>query len=472
MPNEEVTQPLLPTPIEKETNDILIPTPSSPYSINPTTATNDDDGNNDYINRIDMKMLFQIAIFNIGSHYNSHVLSSLSPEIISKFDTTRLAYGALFSSEELATVILCLASLILVYTPLRPVALILTLSVLLSSSLTTYSIIGCYPPSYNLLIISRFLFGFTQGLLTTVQGSILASQFPTHVGLAFGVMLLTSRLSSFAGLTLPSLLSNNWANFNFSLYFSIFTTIPSVIASFLFLFTRKRHSNNNNQTRTTIPFLSISWSTLSHSFPLSFWYCCILWIVFSGIVYTILHFSVDILTPLFKISSTQASLLSSTIMLIAGLSSPIIGYYQDALKNRPQILLFCCTLMFCGSSSFLLTLLYSTYQTFTVILAFALLSVAFAAGPVTLMACVAVVVPAQAMPAALAFYKAAESGGLAILHVAFGSLRDWSNDYVLSLFMLVVLAAVGMSVAVLLWNRLVSAEMIKKYNGGINTSEK
>lgn len=67
-------------------------------------------------------------------------------------------------------------------------------------------------------------------------------------------------------------------------------------------------------------------------------------------------------------------------------------------------------------------------QLISTLVALLLLSIAFAAGPVTLMASVAVVVPVTALSATLALYEACESAGLDFLHFAFGAFRDASDD--------------------------------------------
>lgn len=453
---------------------------------------------------LDPALLIQIAIFNIGSHYNQHVLSSLSSNILSTFNATRLAYGALFSSEELATVALCVVGLVLVYTPLPPTAFALTVCVLLSTILTALSVSPFV--SYALLITSRFVFGFTQGLLTTVQAAILAHQFPHRIGTAFGVMLLTSRLSSFAGLTMPAMLAASFG-LQFSLWFAVSTAVPPVISAGYFFVTsssrrsmyRRRRSvsvsayspivgdsadstnvsatfsemqtdqSHGNQlspisgilTRLLPSGLASVWNAflvdMRNAFPAAFWLCCFLWIVFSGVVYTTLHFSVDILGPHFNISASLASFVSSTLMLVAGLSSPFIGTIQDKMRNRPRVLLYCCVILMCGCISFIVGLLHAKHQalsTICIILAFTLFTIGFAAGPVTILSCVALIVPANALPFGLAVYKSAESVGLALLHAGFGSLRDISNDYSLSLVMLALLSAVGIFASSILGNRM------------------
>lgn len=451
---------------------------------------------------LDPALLIQIAIFNIGSHYNQHVLSSLSSNILSTFNATRLAYGALFSSEELATVILCVVGLLLVYTPLPPTAFALTICVMLSTILTALSVSPFV--SYTLLIVSRFVFGFTQGLLTTVQAAILAHQFPHRTGTAFGVMLLTSRLSSFAGLTMPAMFAASFG-LQFSLWFAVSIAIPPVISAGYFFVTsssrrtmyRRRRSvsvsayspivgdlaDSTNSTfsemqtdqshgsqlnpvsemltRVLPNGLASLWNTfvadMRNAFPLAFWLCCFIWIVFSGVVFTTLHFSVDILAPHFNISASLASFVSSTLMLVAGLSSPFVGTIQDKMRNRPRVLLYCSVILMCGCISFMVGLLQAKHQalsTICIILAFTLFTIGFSAGPVTLLSCIALIVPANTLPFGLAVYKSAESAGLAILHAAFGSLRDISNNYSLSLAMLAFLSAVGIIASSVLGSRM------------------
>lgn len=387
--------------------------------------------------------LLQIAIFNIGSHYNQHCLSGLSPQIMSLFDTNRLAYGALYSSEELASIVLCVTSgIVLAYVPLAPMAFLFTGTVTLSAVLCAIAVTRI---SYPMLVAGRFLFGLTQGMLTTVQGAIIANRFSTHVGTAFGVMLLTSRLSSFAGLTMPAFFAERFG-LGASMWIAAVTAIPPFISAAAFAMKRPPATGREeNLTATNLTATAHPLDLLRTLSP-PFWLTCYIWVVLSGVVYTTLHYSVDALLTRFSMTPAVASVISSSLMVVAGIASPCLGALQDRMHNQAAILKTCCACHLVGMGCLIAGLTIPPWSLVTkaaVTLAFIFLGLGFTAGPVTLMACVALVVPDASMPAALAIYKAAEGAGLAFLHVTFGILRDWTGVYVWSLAMLGLLAASG-----------------------------
>lgn len=399
-------------------------------------------------------LLLQVAVINIGSHYNHHSLSSLSVQIMGMLDTNRTGYGFLFTSQLIPGIVLALfAGFLLVYIPHEPAAAFLTFLITVASALTSIAVLR---ESYALLVAGRFLFGLTEGALTTVQGAIIARRFKHHVGTGFGAMIFTSRLSSFAGLSLPSVFASNFG-LGTAMWISTLITIPPMVAAITYAIAARRQTptvdDEEDHTHHTGRLTPIS---VMRSLPRSFWTVCYIWAALAGVVFTALHFAPDALSARFTIPATVSSALSASLMLVAGLLSPVFGTLQDRMHNRAGILAGCSALVGIGTLciSFALKSEASQPGRVAAAVALVLMSLGWAAGPVTLMATLAVVVDPVAVSAALGLYKASESAALAVLHVVFGALRDTTKNYVWSFWLTTLLAATATFAALSLGTRL------------------
>lgn len=358
-------------------------------------------------------------------------------------DAGRTEYGLLFSSWELPGIGLSLVSgIILVYVPHAPAAALLASSITVASAISALAV--AYT-SYTLLLIGQFLLGLTQGALTTVQGAIIAHYFSSHVGTGFGVMLLTSRMSSFAGLTLPALFAS-WFGLRTSMWISTAITIPSLICTAIYAIeSSRRETFHNGDTVSSIRF--------ARSFPHTFWLVCYLWIIVSGVVYVLLHFAPDALSSQLNFPPTLSGTLSASLMVVAAITSPILGAIQDRLHHRASIISASCAFLFMGTMLLMNVLHAISWNKTTLgvaaeaLIALLMFTISFSVAPVTLMTCIALIVDDSVMPAALGIYKAGECAALAVLHGLFGILRDISGAYFLSLGILAILALSGIPIS-------------------------
>lgn len=395
--------------------------------------------------RMDWLLLLQIASINIGSHYNQHCLSSLSTQLMETLHVNRTEYGLLFSSEEIPGIILALVSgVILVYVPHAPAAVLLGVAITASSAFSAFAVVY---NSYKLLLVGRFMFGLTQGALTTVQGAIIARRFSAHVGTGFGMMILSSRLSSFAGLTLPAFFSARFGLVG-SMWISTLFTLPSLISIVAYAIISQQLDRNVRQVPPMMPHRVVA------SLSSSFWIICYIWCVVSGAVYTFLHFAPDAVSTRLGMSPTISSVISSSLMTVAAVASPALGVIQDRLHHRATVIASCCALLFVGTLFFMTSLHLAVNSTVTPAVAasaiggLSMFAIGFSGAPVTLLACIALTVDSASIPAALGIYKASETAALAVLHGTIGALRDVTGDYFAPLSILAILALSGLFCAI------------------------
>lgn len=391
-----------------------------------------------------------ISTITIGSHYGTHSISSLSTEIMNTLDLSRTQYGLLFSSQQIPGIVIpVIGGFLLTYIPLAEASVVLVACIAFSTVLCAIAVsIGSYP----LLAVGRFLFGSCNGSLTTLQGAMVARSFRGKIGAGFGAMLFVSRLSSFAGLTLPAYLSAK-AGLNFAMWFSVAVCIPPFISTIVYVIIVRTQRREGVRQSEPVRW---EWSRLKDvigGLGTSFWMVAALWVVVAGVVYPTVHYIPDALTERFGLSAVASDLLSGALVLIAGLSSPMLGVLQDKTGHRAAILTGACALLAAGCVIIAFALGITVPSLLIVYIGMGTLAVAFSFAPVTLMSCVAIVTDDMSVPAALGVYKAAENAGLAVIHPTVGAIRDLTGNYVCSFLGLAVLGAVGVWVSLALGGR-------------------
>lgn len=426
-------------------------------------------------------LLALISAITIGSHYSTHSLSSLGPEIIHFLEIKRSQYGFLYSSEEIPGIILpVVGGVALTYIPHGPAAVVLSGLILVSTSLCAMAVTD---KSYTALFLGRFFFGLFDGALTTLQGALVAHWFRRRISSSFGVTLLVSRASSFLGLALPAYLSQSFGLVA-SMWFSVFLCVPAFLASILYTVLSARYAQAlaDNGSVESEPLLQSSTPVtesrvhrrgyrgflgLIRSFSVTFWLICYLWVVVAGTVFSVAHFAPDAFSSHFGITSSISGLLSASMIIVGGLGSPVFGALQDRTGRRARILSYACVAICLGILACADTIgsnVIPLPKKFKVFFGLCLVALGFASAPVTLMSSLALSVDDFVTAAALGLYKASENAGLAVLHVVTGLLRDDFGNYVMSFLALSSLAASGALVAFLLgkWSpvlRLSSKEM-------------
>lgn len=402
------------------------------------------------------RTIFLLALFTVGSHFGKHALSGLGPDIMRQLFVKRLQFGFLFSLQELPGIVLpVVGGVALTFVPHAAAAVVLASSVCLATALCALAV---RHNSYHALLFARFLSGLADGALVTVQGGIVAQRFnQSKVSTAFGITLMLSRLSSFAGLSIPPLISERlgleaamWTAFAFC--------IPSVTATILYSLTwRHDFIEEFPERATSPPEQQHRISAVIRSLGLPFWLVTYIWVAVAGAIFSFIHFAPDAFASHFGILASTSGFMTGLLVLAAGLSSPFFGVLQDKYGRRALLLSLSC-----GGISFGILLCFIAISTVSIpvvsstqLLAVALFLIAlgFSAAPVTLLSSLSLVVDEIAICAALGLYKATENAGMAVLHVSTGALRDASGSYLSSFLLLAAVAGSGIIAASLLQSR-------------------
>lgn len=406
----------------------------------PERTSVDQDGISSYQRAI---LLFVVALFTTGTHFGKHSISGLGPEIMSYLHVERLQFAFLFSLQQLPGIILPIAGgLGLTYVPLAAASVVLASSVFVSMIMCAVAI---NYKSYQMLLTGRFVFGLADGLLVTVQGAIIARWFKHHnVSTAFGVMLLMSRLSSFAGFATPPVILNKFG-LSAAMWLAVLVAAIPVLASILYSYFAIRYSPRSvdvdtadHQHREGQQHNNI-FVAFSH-LRLPFWILAFTFLTVASSTYTFLHFATDVFGQSIGMNTALSALLSGLLMLCAGLTSPFIGAAEDRIGKRPLLLVLSSASITMGLLVCSFVVAYPSAGARTALFALFLIALGLSVAPVTLLSCVAMAVHAPAMPLALGAYKSVENIGMAVVHVLVGAVRDASASYLPALLLLAAIA--------------------------------
>lgn len=393
---------------------------------------------------VQIAVLTLIFFMSLSPHYGKHSLSALAPSLLSTLDIQRTHFGLLFSFQEIPGIILPLvAGLTLTYIQYGPAAIALTSCMAIGQALCA---IAADSSSINLMLGGRFVFGLGDSCLVMLYGSIIARWFRySHLSMAYGIMLLSSRLGSFSGLAAPGFL-DQYFGLSFAMWFAVFVSVVSVCAAIAYAALEKRswHPEWNSEVFisarvTLVRALGATVSSLNVSFAL----LAILWALLASPFFSLLDYFTDIFMAQNDVTAAHSGLLSGLILGSAAIMSPIFGLCVDRVGRRPWSIATSMLLLSVG--------IFLLKDTKYIMVSMGLIAVSFALGPVTLLSSVALAVPPHVMPMALGFYKASQNAGLASTHYFLGVLRDGTGDYQASLNFLSLIAACGILVSMILY---------------------
>ena len=402
-------------------------------------------------------LLAVTSVLSFGAHFGKHFLSSLGPSIIARLGLSRAAFGLTFSFQELPGVVVpVLGSIAVSAARVRFGRAAVCLAALVAAG-QALSAAAIHVRSYPALLAGRLLFGVGDGFLVVVQGAIVGARFREdgNMSLAFGAMLLSSRLSSYAGLASPAFVSERLGLVP-AVYLSAAICSFSLVAALIYAlgldppfpdYTRLLPSLSSSPatpTPTCSQFLTSAWAAV-RELPSPFWLVAACWAALSSAVFTFLHFASDIAAtspaPALAAKAPLAGLFGGWILILSAILAPFAGVAQDRYGRRVHILGAACGLASAGLLSCAAAV---NGNAMAVLAGVALVALGFSVAPVTLLSCVALCVEDKAqLPTALGLFKASENVVMSQAHWVAGALRDRSGDYVSTLLFLAGVAAAG-----------------------------
>lgn len=410
-------------------------------------------------------LLVLIALISLGSNYERHALAGISPSIMEKLQINRTQFGMVLSSQDIPGIVLpAVTGLALIYLPQGPTSVFLSFGVLASTILGIFAI---YSSSYDSLAFARLIFGFSDVALNTLQGALVYRWFKGRFGSSFGITMLVSRLSIFLGLSLPAFVCDRFGLI-IAMLFSVIICSPSFFATIIYSFisnsvsssysteetetsnllgdTQNRIMEEDEDVERRGGFSLRGVLSIISSYPISFWVLCYVWASIGGPMFSVLDFAPDAFSNHF--TKTQCGLITGSVMLISGLTSPAFGMLQDRVGKRGTILVTACTTFSLGI--FLWVYALGEYNSLllvtrkqAMVLGALLIAVSFSAVSVTMVASIGLIVRPVAAPLALGLHIVTQNAFLAVSHTSVGALRDYTGSYQITFSAMAVLALTG-----------------------------
>mmetsp|Transcript_13871 Transcript_13871/g.55918 ORF Transcript_13871/g.55918 Transcript_13871/m.55918 type:complete len:432 (-) Transcript_13871:328-1623(-) len=392
------------------------------------------------------------CLISVGAHYGKHALSALGPELMSELQLNKRQFGLIFSAQELPGIILPLYAGIVVGT-LQPhvAAVVLTSAVFVGQALVNFSV---RIQSYYTLLLGRVVFGLGDGSLVVLQGFIIGKWFaardPEDVELleprrklglstAYGIMLLSSRLSSFTALASPAMISSTCdGGLMCALQFALIVCGISLVAGLAFWwFFGDYYGSDWSGARSLRGFFRI--------YNFEYVLLVSIWMLVSAAFFSFIHFAPALFFERYRFSAVDSGFISSLCLGLAALVSPFLGCLLDRVGRRPDALISGSLLM--SGAMFMLLLPSAEMEVF---IAVALLGSGFALAPVTLLSSVALVTDEANLAPALGVFKSCENLSMALAHYVAGLLVDVSGGYSWTLMFLKVLCLWAVACAFIL----------------------
>ncbi len=187
------------------------------------------------------------------------------------------------------------------------------------------------------------------------------------------------------------------------------------------------------------------------SLNIPFWIIAYTFMTVASTTFSFLHFAPDVFRETIGMTVTLSALLSGLLFLCAGLASPLVGVLEDRYGKRSQILIMSCASTAIGIVICSLLIPFPGLGDGAALVGLFFLMFSLCVAPVTLLSCVAILVPSSVMPLALGAYKSTENAGMAVVHVVIGGLRDLSSSYLFSLLFLALVIVSSLQPLFYLW---------------------
>jgi MFS family permease len=271
--------------------------------------------------------------------------------------------------------------------------------------------------TFAVMAAGRFIFGLGAESLIVAVTTVLAKWFRgKELSLAFGVNLSIARLGSVAALNSLTWAAPAYTYWQWPLLIAVGVGTLCVVGPVLYGFMercaeRRFHLCAEGTTD------KIYWRDL-FGFGRSYWYVVALCVTFYSAIFPFQTFAVIFFTNVHEQSADFAGFLSSLLIIIAMICTPLFGLLVDRVGRR-------ATLMCFGSLFLVPVYLIMAYTRLPPLVPMILMGVAFSLIPAVMWPSVAYLVDQARLGTALGLMTMIQNAGLA----GYNLLIGWANDY-------------------------------------------
>ncbi|XP_056644221.1 major facilitator superfamily domain-containing protein 1-like isoform X1 [Diorhabda sublineata] len=395
-------------------------------------------------------VLFFLCFLSFGSYFCYDNPAALQSQLKTNLNISEVQFTALYSVYSWPNVVLNIVGGFLMD---RVFGIRLGTNIYMGLALVGQLIFATavYINQYWLMLIGRFVFGIGAESLTVGQNNYAVLWFKgKELNMVFGLQLSFARIGSTVNfLVMESLysavsnLSSDGAHvLGLVLYIAAGTCVFSMICSLCVSFLDKRAERilhrNNNASGEVVKLSDVRY------FKLTFWLICIICVTFYCSIFPFIAIAKDFLMKNFGLSSEQANTACSTVYVISGIGSPILGFLIDKIGMNIFWILF-------GIFGTVISHLLLGFSHLNVYIPIGIMGISYSILASSLWPLVALVVPEYQLGTAYGVAGSIQNLGLALFSIFCGLIIEKFGYVAVEIFFICSLLLAAVSAVVLLF---------------------
>ncbi|KAI7848226.1 major facilitator superfamily domain-containing protein [Circinella umbellata] len=297
--------------------------------------------------------------------------------------------------------------------------------------------------SFPLMIFSLLLTGIGEGLIVTMQESVLSKWFCTQsLSITIGIQLSISRLSTFLCTLSANPVAQSTGDWAWSFWLVIILCGFSISMNAIYAIVMRRLEGTSVVTEEDVARLKKKNSfkyKLIMKFPVYFWVITVIEFIFAAVWSSFQTISTDLVENQFGAASVLAGYTASTLNVVPIVLTPLLEIFIDLYDHRIKILT--CSGIFLIICAVLLGYTFANPMAGMVLYSFSL-----ACGTIPMITSIGMVLSSDYIGTGLDIYKSSNNIGSAILDIIVGLVQDRTAGHsysgVMTLYL--VLACIGL----------------------------
>jgi len=397
-------------------------------------------------------LLLFVSLLTLGSYFAYDSIGPIAPMLKAQLGIGSEQIGWMYSIYSLPNLIMVfIGGIILDRIGTRIGALAYATLVLLGATLTAsgsyihqapFELPASWTPEFFWMFAGRFLFGLGSESLIIAQSTIIARWFKgKELALAFGVNLTLCRLGTFAAFNGVSRIAERFQNIHPALWLAAMVCLFSVFTALIYIMleirAERRHGMRLSEAADRVSLKDIA------LFKPAFWLVSALCVTFYSAIFPFTAFSTDFFVEKWGLSQSTGGTLSSIIIFMSMVFTPIFGTLVDRIGRRATLMIFGSLLMVPAHLILALTHVHPAIP-------MALLGVSFSLVPAAMWPSIPYIVDEKRLGTAYGLMTLVQNFGLFLFPILVGSIRDTTGTYTYGMLIFSTLGIAGVLFALLL----------------------
>jgi MFS family permease len=299
-----------------------------------------------------------------------------------------------------------------------------------------------WPPEFFWMFLGRFLFGVGSESLIIAQSTIIAKWFKgKELAFAFGINLTFCRLGTFGAFNSVSRVAEAYQSIHPALWLAFVVCIISVLAAVVYI-SMEIHAESRYGRRQSAKSDKLIFGDILRFKP-SFWLVSVLCVTFYSAVFPFTAFSTDLFVEKWQLTQSTASSISSIIIFMSMIFTPVFGYMVDRIGRRATFMIFGSLMLIPVYLTLALTRIHPAIP-------MAVLGISFSLVPAAMWPSIPFIVEERRLGTAYGLMTLIQNVGLFFFPILIGTVRDRTGNYTASMLIFSLLGFLGLFFSVLL----------------------